>query len=202
MAHQFVDEILHAHDEVAHGETFRRVCAERGIDARAAGAPTVGAGHTPEADRVLERIRKLLALAGSSNPARGRGRDAQGARADAAPQHRGRRGARAYEVRHLGDPTRRGNRVEDDIVGLLSEFFFVKPIRIPVYLPRLGRRGAVFEIAGSRANVEMAEHVYGFLLATADRLWLANRTDERVRSGRDRHARISPASCAASARSA
>src|SRR5512140_2044307 len=39
MAHQFVDEVLGVRGETAHGETFRRVCAERGIDARAAGKP-------------------------------------------------------------------------------------------------------------------------------------------------------------------
>ena len=31
-----------------------------------------------------------------------------------------------YEVRHLGDPRRRTNRVESDVMGLLSECFFVK----------------------------------------------------------------------------
>jgi hypothetical protein len=96
------------------------------------------------------------------------------------------RADRAYEVRHLGDPTRRVSRVESQIVGLLSEFFFVKAIRMPVYLPRHGRRGAVYEIAGTRPNLEMACHVHAFLLATADRLWRENRADARVRSGRDR----------------
>src|SRR5580704_3686135 len=31
MAHQFVDEVLRVRDESAHGESFRRVCHERGI---------------------------------------------------------------------------------------------------------------------------------------------------------------------------
>jgi hypothetical protein len=47
MAHQFVDEILHVRTETAHGETFRRVCAERGIDARAAGKPGVASPADP-----------------------------------------------------------------------------------------------------------------------------------------------------------
>ena len=72
------------------------------------------------------------------------------------------------------------------MVGLLSEFFFVKVIRVPVYLPLLGKRGAVYEIIGTQSNVEMACHVYSFLLATADQLWRVNRRDARVRSGRDR----------------
>jgi hypothetical protein len=139
-------------------------------------------------DRVLDRIRKLLALAGSSNQ-----HEAETAMRKAHElmlRHnietvRGREHA-AYEVDHLGDPTKRGNRVEDGVMALLAEYFFVKVIRIPVYLPRLGRRGQVFEISGTHANLEMAKHVYHFLLATAERLWQDNRHDTRVASGRDR----------------
>ena len=190
MAHQFVDEVLGVRDEAAHGETFQRVCAERGIDARAAGAPVPAeAAEAPaEVDRVLERIRKLLALAGSSNQ-----HEAELAMrkahelmlrhnvAAAAAQ-----AERSFEVRELGDPLRRATRVEADIVALLTEFFFVKVIRVPIYLPLHGKRGRVYEILGTRANVEMASHVYAFLLATAERLWSENRGDRRVRNGRDR----------------
>jgi len=55
-----------------------------------------------------------------------------------------------------------------------------------VYLPDEGRHGGAYELAGTRANVDMACHVYAFLLATAARLWAANRDDARVRNGRDR----------------
>ncbi|HEY5949305.1 MAG TPA: hypothetical protein VIV40_27615, partial [Kofleriaceae bacterium] len=91
-----------------------------------------------------------------------------------------------YEVRHLGTPSRRANAVEADIVGLLTEFFFVEVIRVPIFLPREGRHAHVYEVMGTHANVEMASHVFAFLLATADRLWRENRGDARVRSGRDR----------------
>jgi len=190
MAHQFVDEVLGVRDETAHGETFRRVCAERGIDARAAGSPITdpAAAPDPSADRVLERIRKLLALAGSPNQ-----HEAEIAMRKAHElmlrhniEATTARVERSYELRHLGDPHKRRTRVESDVAGLLSEFFFVKVIRVPVYLPRLGRSGLVYEIAGTHANVEMASHVYAFLLATAERLWAENRHDARVRSGRDR----------------
>jgi hypothetical protein len=210
MAHQFVDEVLHVQGETAHGETFRRVCAERGIDARAAGSPCaprpVTRAHGPDegaaadpvdgaprandpgADRVLERIRKLLALAGSPNQ-----HEAEIAMRKAHElmlRHNievaATRAERSYEIRHLGDPHKRGTRVESEIAALLSELFFVKVIRVPVYLPLAGKSGLVYEIAGTRANVEMAGHVYAFLLATAERLWAENRHDARVRSGRDR----------------
>lgn len=196
MAHQFVDEVLRVRGETSHGETFRRMCAERGIDPRAAGDPTAASRADPErpdgaadpADRVLDRIRKLLALAGSPNQ-----HEAEIAmrkahelmlrhNVEVAATH----ALRSYEVRHLGDPHKRGTRVESEIASLLSELFFVKVIRVPVYLPQLGKSGHVYEIAGTRANVEMAAHVYAFLLATAERLWLENRHDARVRNGRDR----------------
>ena len=191
MAHQFVDEVLRAHSETPHGETFQRVCAERGIDARAAGAPNAATSDSvtsPVIDRTLERIRKLLALAGSANE-----HEAEVAmrKAHELMLHHNIDDARArtehaYQVRHVGDASKRTNRVEVDIVGLLSEFFFVKVIRVPVYLPLVGKRGSVYEIIGTQSNVEMASHVYSFLLATADQLWRVNKNDSRVRSGRDR----------------
>ncbi|MBA3396808.1 MAG: DUF2786 domain-containing protein [Deltaproteobacteria bacterium] len=187
MAHQFVDEVLGERAESAHGETFRRVCADRGIDARAAGAP-VASTVTDSVDRTLDRIRKLLALAGSSNQheaeiAMRRAHELMlrhNIEATAATAES------AFELRHLGDPAKRTTRVESEIMMLLSEFFFVKVIRVPVYIPHAGKTGLVYEIAGTHANVEMASHVYEFMLATADRLWTENRGDARVRSGRDR----------------
>lgn len=188
MAHQYVDEILKVHDEASHGVTFQHVCKERGIDARAAGLPVPSDSPAPAAERVLDRIRKLLALAGSSNE-----HEAEMAMAKAhelmlrhnVDEARART-RHEYEVRELGDPSKRGTRVEAEIACLLSECFFVKVIRVPVYLPLAGKRGNVYEISGTHANVEMAAHVWAFLLATSERLWQANRRDQRVRSGRDR----------------
>jgi hypothetical protein len=187
MAHQYVDEFLKIRGETAHGETFRRVCAERGIDARAAGVPVPSTADV-EADRALDKIRKLLALAGSPNQ-----HEAEIAMRKAHElmlRHNievaATRIERSYEVRHLGDPRKRGTRVESEIAALLSELFFVKVIRVPVYVPQEARSGLVYEIAGTHANVEMASHVWAFLLATAARLWAENRNDARVRGGRDR----------------
>jgi hypothetical protein len=186
MAHQFVDEILGVHDQTAHGETFQRLCREVGVDERAGGPPIPAEGA--EVDRVLDRIRKLLALAGSPNQ-----HEAEIAMRKAhelmlrhnieaaGAQHRA-----GYEVRHVGDPERRASAVEQAVAALLAEFFFVKVIRVPVYLPHLGKRGAAFELVGTRPNLDMASHVYAFLLGTATRLWHAHRTDARVQSGRDR----------------
>jgi len=188
MAHQYVDEVLGGAGETAHGETFRSVCAERGIDAAAAGEPAAPAGASPAADRVLERVRKLLALAGSAN--QHEAEVAMQRSHELMLRHNIETAsaveARGFEVRHVGDPLRRSSAVEAAIFALLADCFFVRVIRIPVYLPRAGRRGSVHELSGTRANLELALHVHAFLLGTADRLWQANRGDARVRSGRDR----------------
>jgi hypothetical protein len=133
-------------------------------------------------------VRKLLALAGSSNQ-----HEAEIAMRRAHElmlrhniEAAAAREKREFEVRHVGDPLKRTTRVELDIVNVLTEFFFVEAIRIPTYVVREGARGQVFELCGTRANVEMAVHVYEFLRSTAARLWDENRRDARVTSGRDR----------------
>jgi len=123
LAHQYVDEVLKIHDEAAHGPAFQRVCAERGIDGRAAGVPVPSDAPAQEAERALDRIRKLLALAGSPNQ-----HEAEVAMRKAhelmlrhniedASAHT----SASYEVRHLGDPHTRGNRVEAEIAGHLLQ---------------------------------------------------------------------------------
>ncbi len=186
MAHQFVDEVLAARREDPHGPTFQRVCAERGIDAVAHGAPVPVTDADASGDRVLDRIRKLLALAASANQ-----HEAELAMRTAHElmlRHNIDRAihAHTYRVRHVGDATQRRTQVDGMIAVILSEFFFVKVIQIPVYLPTLGRRGQVFELSGTAANLDLAEHVYEFLRATATRLWDANRDDPRVKNGHDR----------------
>src|SRR5512140_1662768 len=44
IAHQFVDEVLHVHDQAAHGPAFVDVCRRFGIDPAATGMPAAPAG--------------------------------------------------------------------------------------------------------------------------------------------------------------
>jgi hypothetical protein len=184
MAHQFVEEVLEVRDETAHGDTFRRVCASRGIDARAAGAAVASA--IVDDERVVARIRKLLALAASPNQ-----HEAEAAMNRAHElmlrhniEHLD--AEQEFEVRFVGEPRQRGNSIEAEIVGLLSVFFFVEVIGIQVYEPRDGRHARMFELCGTRANLDMACHVYAFLLATAERLWREHRAAVPATSGRER----------------
>jgi hypothetical protein len=140
------------------------------------------------ATRTSDRIRKLLALAGSDNQ-----HEAELAMKKAHElmlRHNIEQIAAesTYEVCHVGEPHRRANPVELEVMGLISQHFFVEVIRVPVYLPHTATHAHAFEVIGTPHNVAMAVHVHAFLLSTAERLWQENRGDRRVRSGRDRRA--------------
>lgn len=186
MAHQYVDEVLLVRDESAHGPAFRQVCAERGIDARAAGAPHAGDDGAPSP--VLERIAKLLALAESPNE-----HEAQAAMSAAQRlmlKHNIEAAvtgsATSYVFRHLGKPTGRVPEHERRLALLLDQFFFVQVIWVPVWRTLEAKRGSVLEVCGTRENVELAAYVYDFLIYTADALYRADRKRRRDRSHRAR----------------
>lgn len=189
VAHQFVDECL-AVDEPPHGPTFRSVCARLGI---------AGAAHMrlddaaepdepSEADRVVARIRKLLALAGSPNQ-----HEAENA-ASLAQKLMLRFNVELEAVQtpadfgfhHLGTPSGRIFEYHRRVAVILGEHFFVEAIWVPAYRPRDGKRGSVLEICGSRPNLTMAAYVHDFLHATAERLWKDYRRAKQIRSNRDR----------------
>jgi hypothetical protein len=160
MAHQFVDEVLGVDDEPDHGPVFRQVCEERGIDARAAGAPAADRAR----DHVLERIAKL-ALAGSPNE-----HEAQAAMSAAQRlmlKHNidslldGKKPS--YGFKHLGVPSGRIEESERLLAGILGEHFFVEVIWVPVWRPLEGKRGSVLEVCGTPDNLELAEYVHAFV---------------------------------------
>lgn len=186
MAHQYVDEVLRVQGEPAHGPAFRRVCHERGIDARAAGAPESPAEAA--VSPVLDRIAKLLALAESPNE-----HEAQAAMSaaqrlmlkhniEAAVSG----GVASYAFRHLGQPSGRVSEHERRLAMILDQFFFVQVIWIPVWRVAEGKRGSVLEVCGTPENVELAAYVYDFLTYTAAALYRADRARRGDRSHRAR----------------
>ena len=198
VVHQFIDERMHV-EESAHGATFQRICARLGIDGRASGDPVDVAGDASDpASRTVARIRKLLALAESPNQ-----HEAETAATAArrlmlkfnieVEQARPPAGLdvdlrQRYGFRHLGKPSGRILEHDRRLARILTEFFFVEGIWIPVYSPRTGKRGSVFEICGLEHNLQMAEHVHAFLSATALRLFAAYKRETGRGSNRDRQA--------------
>jgi hypothetical protein len=187
-----VDEVLGITGESAHGPAFRRVCQERGIDARASGAPDASdadaAGDHVEEQAALDKIARLLSLAESSNE-----HEAQAAMSAAQRlmlkynlEECGRNARRDYCFRHLGKPTGRVFEPARILALTLSEHFFVETIWVPVWRPLEGKRGHVIEVCGTWANVEMAAYVHDFLLHTAERLWREHKRALKIRGNADR----------------
>lgn len=194
MAHQFVDECI-AVDESPHGPAFRSVCERLGIDGTTTGMSAVSADaqepKPPEGsthDRLVARVRKLLALAQSANQ-----HEAENA-ASAAQKLMLRYNLEqnALSTRpnfgfvHLGPPSGRTFEHQRRVSVILAEHFFVEAIWVPVYRPREAKRGSVLEICGTRPNLAMAEHVHDFLHAAAERLWVAHKRARGIRANKDR----------------
>jgi predicted SprT family Zn-dependent metalloprotease len=192
MAHQYVDEVLECRDEPAHGPTFQRICAERGIDARATAAIGETKSEQPSNGPALERVSRLLALARSSNQ-----NEAQAAM-NAAQRLMLKHNLSAidtheqpqYGFRHLGEPTGRINESQRVLALIITEHFFVDAIWVPVWRVREGKRGSVLEVCGTGANLDMAAYVHSFLTETANRLWRENKRSKGIKSNRDRLAFI------------
>jgi Protein of unknown function (DUF2786)/SprT-like family len=185
LAHQFVLEVL-GEREAPHGPAFRSVCERLGIDARSSGVPEPA--RSPESERVLARVHKLLALAQSDN------RHEAEAAAAAAQRLMLRhnietpppRSERRYGYRHLGRITGRVSEWERRLGNILSEHFFVEIIWVPAYRPREQKSGSVMEAIGSPENLELAAYVYDFLVRSGEQLWSAHKQREGVRHDRDR----------------
>jgi hypothetical protein len=185
MAHQFVDEVL-GERGAPHSAAFRRVCEERGFDARATGMPS--GAPTGDENRVLERVAKLLALAESPNE-----HEAHAAMAAAQrlmlkynidSVHT--KGTQSYCFRHLGRPSGRVDESQRLLAGIISEFFFVQGIWVPVWRPLEGKRGSVFEVCGTHENVELAEYVHSYLTHTAEQLWKSYKRAQGIRRNAER----------------
>jgi hypothetical protein len=190
MAHQYVDEVLGFADEAVHGPRFRKVCAERGIDARAEGLPRIGPSAAER--HVLDRVGKLLALAESSNV-----HEAQSAMSAAQrlmlkynlkTSHDVE--SRPYTHRVLGKATGRVEENQRILAMILAEYFFVETIWVPVWRPLEGRRGSVLEVSGTQENLELAEYVFDFLNRAAERLWREHKRAEGIAGNMHRRAYI------------
>jgi hypothetical protein len=175
MAHQYVFEVLKVADGPAHGPVFQRVCDRLAIDGRARGLPDAAPS---EDDRIVRRIKRLLALAESDNE-----HEAQAA-ASAAQRLMLKynielleAGPRGYGFRQIGHAKARTPAHEKQVAGILAAHFFVEAVWVPAFDVRTSTRGWVLELCGTAENLEIAAYVHGFLLETADRLWARHRRE-------------------------
>ncbi len=199
IARQYVDECFDPL-EIEHGPVHRKVRERLGLDGhskRSANGSSTDAAPVEDdrASRALDRIRKLFALAQSPNQHEAEAAATAARRLmlkfnieseqAAAPSESQRR---RFGYRHLGRPSNRILESDRCLANILTRYFFVEGLWIPIYRPLEGKRGRVLEICGLKHNLLMAEHVHAFLSATATRLWSEYKQKAGRGSNRDRHA--------------
>lgn len=170
MIHQFLDEVENLRDFPPHNHLFQLWCRELGIEEYRVISPE-GTAPTPE-QRILQKIRKCLSLAGSPNP-----NEAENAMRHANrlmlkwnidEKKNGEDGR--HVVLQLNEPARVPGYIKL-LSCLLSKFFFVEAIWVRGFNAKTLKKGQFLEICGLPENIKIAEYVYRFLLDSGNRFW-------------------------------
>jgi hypothetical protein len=179
IAHQLIEETYpFGHEETPHGKLFEWACKKVGVPQEFSGASSHLQTSNPDwrerksddtSERLLDKVRKLLALATSSNEheslsAMNKVRELYAKhnldqKTLSTPRF-------AHVLIELGK--KRIEITRKKIVGILVGHFFVQIISSSQYDAKTGERHKVIEIIGTRENVLMAEYVYHFLLQQTD----------------------------------
>jgi hypothetical protein len=178
MAHQLAEEVLGSAGQPAHGPAFLEACRLLRANPRASGQyPSLherlaGREATPES-RILQRVKKLMALAQSSNRF-----EAEAAMAKAhvlIARHNvdllARSGRRDFVSLFVGRPALRHFRDAYHLANLLQEFYFVAGLWVPAYVVDKCKMGRVYEISGTASNVETAAYVHDFIQRCISAAW-------------------------------
>jgi hypothetical protein len=170
IAHQFAEEVLGFGKDPPHGSSFERACYLLRANPRASGNfmaldERILDGSASPGDKILVRVKKLMALAQSKNQ-----HEAEAAMTKAHAF------IKKYNVDNLasdenrdfvsffvGKPALRHFREDYALSNLLQDFYFVYGIWVPVYVLDKGKMGRVLEISGTIQNVKIASYVHDFV---------------------------------------
>ena len=179
MAHQIAQQMFDASAQTSHGHAFQQACKILRISSSAS------ANYKPLQNRLLQdasnpddklmlRIKKLLALAESKNRF-----EAEAAMAKAheliakynveltqTDKHR------QFISVFAGSPALRHPREDYHLANLLQNFYFVCGIWVPAYVISKGKMGRVLEISGTVQNIKIAQYVHDFICHFVDTQWL------------------------------
>jgi hypothetical protein len=188
MAHQVAHEGLRAASEPDHGPSFRKACGLLRAD------PTASGSYRPlharlregeklaDRDRIVVRIRKLMALAESSNP-----NEAHAAMRKAyelIARHNvdliDRGVDQDYHSIFLGAPRLRHFREAYHLSHLLQNYYFVQGMWIQAWVQEKGKMGRVLEISGTRKNIMIAEYIHDTIRRYIDTAWKDYRQGKRL----------------------
>ena len=178
IAHQLAQELLGANGEPPHGPSFMKACQLLRANPKASGKYEpldkrfLGDIAIRE-DRILVRIKKLMALAQSKNQ-----HEAEAAmeKAHKLIEKHNVDLLKRDEDRHfisvfVGKPALRHFREENHLANLIQDFYFVHNIWVPAYVVEKGKRGNVLEMTGTIQNVKIAIYVHDFVKRYIDSQW-------------------------------
>jgi hypothetical protein len=171
MAHQFAEQVLGARNEPPHGPQFLRACSLLRANPKASGSHALlderlyHRSTTVARDKMMLRIKKLMALAESQNQ-----HEAEAAMAKAHEliakynldliTHDENRG---FISLFIGRPSMRHTREDYHLARLLQEYYFVCGLWVPAYVLERGKMGRVLEVSGTPQNIKIASYVYDFV---------------------------------------
>ncbi|CAB5126203.1 hypothetical protein D3OALGA1CA_4416 [Olavius algarvensis associated proteobacterium Delta 3] len=178
MAHQLAELMPRVETEPAHGRTFREACRLLRANPEASGRyPTLHqrlwGKRSSREDRIMARVRKLMALAESSNQ-----HEAESALMKASELIRKhnidlleRNARRNFLSVFLGRPALRHTRDRYHLARLLQEFYCVEGVWVPAYVVDKEKMGRALEISGTRQNVQTAGYVWDYIRLYIDAQW-------------------------------
>lgn len=180
LAHQWADETPGRMDgDLPHGERFRLACRKVGVPEEFSKASAQLQEHALDwrlekrdeaSERLLDRVRKLLSLATSSNEheallAMNKVRELY-AKYNLEQAEGDARSHFAHITICHGK--KRIEAHQEKIMGILVGHFFVQVLFLQQFDAKTGKRHRAMEIIGTRENALMAEYVYHFLLQQTD----------------------------------
>jgi len=177
MAHQYAEQELGINGEPPHGPAFQKACGLLRADPGASRKIKSFYRRTPSqletTDKILIRVKKLMALAESVNR-----HEAEAAMAKAHEL------IARYNIDLLthaqprnfisvfaGQPALRHLRDDYHLANLLQAFYFVQGLWVSAFVIAKNKMGRVLEISGTHSNVDIALYVYDFVRQFIDTQW-------------------------------
>ncbi len=191
MAHQYVHEYMGRGMEQPHGQPFAEACKKLGVlspfNTSTGDTPKVfiaarQQGCDSEYDRKVNKVRKMLSLAGSGNK-----HEALAAMSKAnsfirkynlerldslEPSHY------SYEI--INTRKKRLHIIIRRIASLLMDYFYVDIIYSELFDPESVETFKTIELLGTLENVSFARHVFDFLSHRVEFLWQNHRKTTRA----------------------
>jgi len=179
MAHQLAEEVLGGRNEPPHGPIFHQACHLLRANPRASDHyktldQRVLQESSDSQDRILLRVRKLLALAESPNQheAEAAMAKAHGLIAKYNLDLLKREERRDFISLYVGRPALRHFGEDYSLAHLLQDFYFVQGIWVPAYVLEKRKMGRVLEISGTIPNVRLASYIHDFVRRFIHSQWI------------------------------